>query len=134
MKNQFQYGEVKNPIWANEEKTAIDCLVFSVRYGCDLPFTADMNDIEPHGREIFQRAAAGEFGTVGAFVPRVKTKMDRAAEIRHSLYAIDQASMRPSRAIAAALAAGQPAPPFESRKLAELETQAASLRAELADM
>lgn len=53
------------------------------------------------------------------------------AAIAERLQAIDQASIRPARAVAAALAAGQPAPPFEASRLAALEAEAASLRAEL---
>lgn len=29
-----------------------------------LPFTASPNDTEPHGRELFERAEAGEFGPI----------------------------------------------------------------------
>ena len=32
-------------------------------------FTASPSDIEAHGRELFDRAAAGEFGVVAEFVP-----------------------------------------------------------------
>ena len=28
------------------------------------PFTASPNDVEAHGRELFERAAAGDFGPV----------------------------------------------------------------------
>ncbi|WP_311031232.1 hypothetical protein [Mesorhizobium koreense] len=34
--------------------------------GEEVPFVADANDIEPHGREIFERAKNGEFGPIGA--------------------------------------------------------------------
>ena len=29
-----------------------------------IPFTADANDVEEHGREIYRRADAGEYGTI----------------------------------------------------------------------
>lgn len=58
----------------------------------------------------------------------------RAGEIRARLAQIDQDSIRPARAVAAALAAGQPAPAFDAGKLANLETEAAALRAELATL
>lgn len=56
----------------------------------------------------------------------------RRAEIGARLFEIDQDSIRPARAVAAALAAGQPAPAFDAAKLATLESEAVNLRAELA--
>lgn len=58
----------------------------------------------------------------------------RAEQIRARLGQIDADSIRPARAVAAALAAGQPAPAFDAAKLATLETEAATLRAELAGL
>jgi hypothetical protein len=34
-----------------------------------LPFTANQNDPEPSGREIFDRCLAGEFGEIAEYVP-----------------------------------------------------------------
>ncbi len=34
-----------------------------------IPFVADRNDGAMHGREIYERALAGEFGAVAAYVP-----------------------------------------------------------------
>lgn len=56
----------------------------------------------------------------------------RRGEIAARLLDIDQASIRPARAVAAALAAGKPAPTFDANRLAALETEAAALRAEMA--
>lgn len=56
----------------------------------------------------------------------------RAEVIRGRLAQIDAESIRPARAVAAALAAGQPAPAFDAAKLIELETEAEALRQELA--
>ena len=58
----------------------------------------------------------------------------RAEQIRARLHAIDQESIRPARAVAAALADGKPAPAFDASKLTALETEAATLRAELASI
>ena len=33
-----------------------------------IPFGADPNDPEPHGRELFARAVAGEFGPIAEYV------------------------------------------------------------------
>lgn len=56
----------------------------------------------------------------------------RADVIRGRLAQIDRESIRPARAVAAALAASQTVPAFDAAKLAALETEAAALRAELA--
>lgn len=58
----------------------------------------------------------------------------RRVEIRARLAGIDAESIRPAREISASLAAGQPAPAFAVSKLAALEAEAASLRAELAGL
>lgn len=54
----------------------------------------------------------------------------RISEIDSLLADIDLKGARPSREIAAALAAGSPAPTGSVQKLAELEAQAETLRAE----
>lgn len=60
---------VTNPRWANAEQTAIDCdLVLDSYPDQVLPFTATPHDVEDHGREVFARAASGEFGPVAAYV------------------------------------------------------------------
>lgn len=58
----------------------------------------------------------------------------RAEEIKARLSMIDMESIRPTRAVAAAIAAGQPAPGFDVNKLASLEAEATTLRAELAGL
>jgi len=60
---------VTNPQWANAEHTAIDVVARFAEIDEDLPFTAVPNDTEAHGREIFARASAGEFGAIDAYVP-----------------------------------------------------------------
>jgi hypothetical protein len=65
----MNYSEVTAPLWANEESTAIDCMVTFDHIGQPVPFTASINDVAEHGREIFARAVAGEFGTVADYVP-----------------------------------------------------------------
>lgn len=34
-----------------------------------IPFTASPDDVEPHGRDLYARAMAGEFGPVAEYVP-----------------------------------------------------------------
>ena len=57
---------VKNPVWANEEKTAINCEVEHSHHGW-LPFRASPDDVEVHGIELFEQCKAGDFGKVGKF-------------------------------------------------------------------
>lgn len=66
--------------------------------------------------------------------PLPETVPDRRAEIMDALAAIDTASIRPAREVAAALVAGKPAPEFPAAKLLQLEADAAALRQELADL
>jgi hypothetical protein len=54
----------KDPRWANEAHTAIDLTVKWSGFSEEHPFTASSTDSEPHGRAVFEAAAAGEFGTV----------------------------------------------------------------------
>lgn len=62
-------ARVTNPQWANVEHTAINVTARFAEIDEDLPFTAVPNDTEAHGREIFTRASAGEFGAIDAYVP-----------------------------------------------------------------
>lgn len=57
----------KDPIWANRSKTLINLTVRFEEINEDLPFTANPNDSEAHGRDLFSRALAGEFGIISDF-------------------------------------------------------------------
>jgi hypothetical protein len=57
------------PVWGNKEKTRIDLTVeFKEFPGEPMPFSASPYDSEEHGRDIFSRAFAGEFGVVADYV------------------------------------------------------------------
>jgi len=59
-----------NPVWADAEHTKIDCVITTTQFGDErLPFTADPNDVEPHGRAIFADLVAGKYGTISEYVP-----------------------------------------------------------------
>lgn len=61
---------VSRPVWADENKTSIDCVITTSQFGEEeLPFTASENDIEEHGRRIFADIVAGVYGTIGDYVP-----------------------------------------------------------------
>jgi hypothetical protein len=58
-----------NPVWSNSEHTKIDCLVTTSQFGAEvMPFTADQNDVEAHGRAIFADIVAGAYGAIGEYV------------------------------------------------------------------
>lgn len=60
---------LKTPVWADAEQTMIDCIITTSQFGDEeLPFTASPTDVESHGRAIFDRIVAGEFGSIGEYV------------------------------------------------------------------
>jgi hypothetical protein len=64
------YTSVKNPIWANELQTHINCEVnFNNLPEEFVNFTASPDDMETYSQEIFSRALAGEFGTIQEYIP-----------------------------------------------------------------
>lgn len=52
------------PRWVDESHTAINLTVKFMEVDEELPFTAIPGDCTEHGRELFSRAEAGEFGEV----------------------------------------------------------------------
>jgi uncharacterized protein with HEPN domain len=64
------YTSVKNPSWADELHTQINCEVnFSHLPEEFVNFTASPDDIETYSQEIFSRALAGEFGEIQEYIP-----------------------------------------------------------------
>lgn len=65
---------LSEPRWAGPEQspgtTAIEALCIFSHYKREVPFLAHPNDVEPHGRELYARLIAGDFGLIGAFKPR----------------------------------------------------------------
>jgi hypothetical protein len=60
--------------WANSEKTLIDLIIKFDHLDFEVPFTANPNDIEAHGRQIFTDCVAGKYGVIGDYIPPVKPK------------------------------------------------------------
>ncbi len=60
---------VRNPRWGREDRTAVVCRVKFDHLPEEILFTATAADAKRQGREIFRRAAAGEFGEVAPFEP-----------------------------------------------------------------
>lgn len=67
----MKFSSITNPQWANAENTLIDCVVKFDNIAEPLPFTANPQDTEEHGRLIFAMCAAGECGDVADYVPPV---------------------------------------------------------------
>ena len=63
----FTYHTPTNVRWADAAHTQMLMdVVFNHLQG-EVPFRADPNDIEEHGRELYAHAAAGDFGPVGDY-------------------------------------------------------------------
>lgn len=67
----MNYTDVKNPQWANENHTVIDCNVlfndFAPEY---LPFAANPSDTSnPNSQQIFIECVEGVWGEVAEYVP-----------------------------------------------------------------
>lgn len=63
----IQYAS--NPVYANEQNTRIDLQVKFAQFNEVLPFTATPDDPMPYGIVLYNRAVAGEFGTIAPYVP-----------------------------------------------------------------
>lgn len=60
---------VSAPRWADKEHTAIDCVITTSQLGNELlPFTARIDDVEEHGRALFQQLSNGVFGPVSDYL------------------------------------------------------------------
>jgi hypothetical protein len=59
----------KNPIWNNQEGTSILLTVKWKEFNEEHPFAATSYDTELHGRDLYNRAKAGEFGAIAPYVP-----------------------------------------------------------------
>lgn len=121
----------KNPKFANAAGTLVNLILEHPVHGA-IPFTASPDDGEAHGRELFARAIAGEFGQIAAYDGPSAAQLSaaaRRAEIVARLAAIDGGSIRALRAKAAGK--GKPA---DDTKLTALDAEADALRVELAGL
>ena len=87
---------VRDCIWWNEEKTLINCQAkFSHIYTEDgdgvktyewMPFLANPNDVEAHGRLLYANAAKGDYGAVADFAhPSLEKELNRIRSDRNRL-------------------------------------------------
>jgi hypothetical protein len=61
----------KNLKWIDDEKTSIDLIVKFVSFDFEVPFSANPNDVEPHGRQIFTDCIGGKYGPIADYVPPI---------------------------------------------------------------
>lgn len=66
---QITLTSAVQPRWMDAGHTRINLQVQFEHLPEMVEFTASPNDIEPHGRLIFERAAAGEYGEVAEYIP-----------------------------------------------------------------
>jgi hypothetical protein len=100
--------------WTNAAHSAIELLGTHAVYG-EIPFTASPNDTEAHGRDIFARCIAGEFGPIAEYaappyiIPPVPSSVSRfqaraALHLAGYLAAVDAAMQAPETDFLAKLA------------------------------
>jgi hypothetical protein len=59
-----------SPKYITVDNSTIELQVMFEEFGDSiLPFAAMANDVEEHGRELYARAIAGEFGEISPYVP-----------------------------------------------------------------
>lgn len=60
-----------HPEWADESGSIINLSVKFAQFTDAIPFSATSSDVEGHGRDLFNRAVAGEFGLIAPYVAPV---------------------------------------------------------------
>ncbi len=94
------YSQVKNPVWANEEHTTINCEVdFGHLDDEFVPFTADPTDKMEYSKTIFDECVAGQYGVIGEYVappppvaPPTPTKEELMAQIQALMVKVESLS------------------------------------------
>jgi len=72
----FTLQYAKDPIWNDAEGNSILLTVKWEEFNEEMPFSACSFDSEPHGVDLFNRAAAGEFGEIAPFVEFIAPTID----------------------------------------------------------
>jgi hypothetical protein len=60
--------QAKQPQWADADQSGINLTVKFSHLAFEVDFHATPTDTEEHGRDLFRRAAMGEFGPVAPYV------------------------------------------------------------------
>ena len=64
----FTLEYAKDPVYGNAEGTCIVLTVKWAEFNEEMPFGATSYDSMPHGVDLHNRAAAGEFGAIAPYV------------------------------------------------------------------
>jgi hypothetical protein len=94
---------VTNLIYSKEDGSAIDCVVvfeeLADKFPGGLPFTATPDDAEQHGKDIYAKAIAGEYGDIAAWVPPTVEELAALARMQRDMYLteLDGIVMNPLR-------------------------------------
>ena len=90
---QLEYA--KNPKWSNAEKTTIDLTIKLDGIPEEMPFTASPNDAAMHGKELYAKASAGEFGVVAEYLEPPPPKPPTPEQLDAAMRAAYQAEADP---------------------------------------
>lgn len=82
----YDVVKARDPVWGDAAHTCIN--LFITFYGSqhtlgEIPFTAMPNDVEAHGRAVFERAKNGEWGPVAE--PPAKTREQLEREVQNEM-------------------------------------------------
>lgn len=64
----FTLEYAKDPIYNSDDGQQIHLMVKFAEFDEELPFNATSFDPMPHGRDLYARAVAGEFGPIAPYV------------------------------------------------------------------
>jgi hypothetical protein len=70
----FTIQSASNPIYSAADGNSIHLDVKFAEFNEIMPFNAMLIDPMPHGVELYNRAKAGEFGTIAPYVPPPQPK------------------------------------------------------------
>ncbi len=63
---------VRNPIWANSEKTMINCLIKTNHLKKEVTFTASPFDSEEYGKRFFNKLISAKYGKISEYIENNK--------------------------------------------------------------
>lgn len=80
--------QIRNPVYSAPDNSTIDCEIEHPVYGW-IPFTANPNDVEPLGRDIFAALIAGAAGPISPYVAPIASADDNKFEAERRLQVTD---------------------------------------------
>lgn len=80
--------QIRNPIYSAPDNSTIDCEIEHPVYGWIL-FTANPNDVEPIGKEVYDACLSGVAGPVAPYVAPIASAASNKAEAERRLAATD---------------------------------------------